>query len=136
MPLVEFALTRLWERRDGSMLTHAAYDELGGVAGALVGYAEEAARELLHPDEEFLARRLFAQMTRPNDSGGFARSPARLPDLAPALRSLARRLAPTKLVVLGRAPDGEEIADLAHEALATLWPRLNGWLVDSRDFRR
>ncbi len=136
MPLVEFALTRLWERREGSMLTHAAYNELGGVAGALVGYAEEAVAELLHTDQEFLARRLFAQLTSPDDRGGFARSPARLSGLDPALRSLARRLAPTKLVVLGRAPGGEEIADLAHEALATLWPRLNGWLVDSRDFRQ
>lgn len=136
MPLVEFALQRLWERREGSMLTHTAYDELGGVAGALVGYAEDAIAGQLDTDGEFLVRRLFAQLTRPDDSGGFARSPARLSELDPALRSLARQLAPAKLVVLDRAPDGEEIADLAHEALAMLWPRLNGWLVDSRDFRQ
>ncbi|MEU0258627.1 trypsin-like peptidase domain-containing protein [Streptomyces sp. NPDC006183] len=136
MPLVEFALQRLWERREGSMLTHTAYDELGGVAGALVGYAEDTIAGQLETDGEFLVKRLFAQLTRPDDSGGFARSPARLSELDPALRSLARRLAPAKLVVLDRAPDGEEIADLAHEALAALWPRLNNWLVDARDFRQ
>jgi Novel STAND NTPase 1 len=35
LPLLEFALTELWERRDGRRLTHAAYDELGRVAGAI-----------------------------------------------------------------------------------------------------
>ncbi|MCX4545933.1 trypsin-like peptidase domain-containing protein [Streptomyces sp. NBC_01565] len=135
MPLVEFALTRLWEQRDRSMLTHAAYDRLGGVAGALVGYAEEALRTRLADGEEYLARRLFAQTVRPADGGGFARRPARTADLDPALRDLAHRLGPTKLLVLGRGPDGAETVELAHEALATLWPRLGRWLAESRDFR-
>jgi WD40 repeat protein len=135
MPLVEFALTRLWERRSRSMLTHAAYDALGGVPGALVGYAEDVFREHATEAEETTARRLFAQLTRPDDSGGFSRLPARTADLEPDLRALARRLGPTKLVVHGRAPDGEEIVDLAHEALTRLWPRLHRWLVDSQEFR-
>ncbi|MFJ9647643.1 trypsin-like peptidase domain-containing protein [Streptomyces sp. NPDC101206] len=135
MPLVEFALTRLWEQRDRSMLTHAVYDRLGGVAGALVGYAEEALSTRLAEGEEYLARRLFAQTVRPADGGGFARRPAPTADLDPALRDLAHRLGPTKLLVLGRGPDGAETVELAHEALATLWPRLGRWLAESRDFR-
>nr|WP_324618411.1 WD40 repeat domain-containing protein [Streptomyces sp. RTd22] len=135
MPLVEFALTQLWERRSRSMLTHAAYDDLGGVPGALVGYAEEVFRDHVTEAEEPTARRLFAQLTRPDGSGRFSRLPARTADLEPDLRALARRLGPTKLVVHGRAPDGEEIVDLAHEALTRLWPRLQRWLVDSKEFR-
>ena len=135
MPLVEFALTRLWERRSRSMLTHAAYDALGGVPGALVGYAEDVFRDHVTEAEEPTARRLFAQLTRPDGSGRFSRLPARTADLEPDLRALARRLGPTKLVVHGRAPDGEEIVDLAHEALTRLWPRLHRWLVDSKEFR-
>ncbi|GAA2801854.1 trypsin-like peptidase domain-containing protein [Streptomyces showdoensis] len=143
MPLVQFALTRLWEAREAGTLTHAAYDAVGGVAGALVGYAEEALAELLRPGEEPLARRLFVQLARPAAGGSFARRPARTAELAPALAELARRLAPTKLVVLGtaggedpgRTGPAAETVELAHESLTTLWPRLHDWLTESRDFR-
>ncbi|MFF5972114.1 trypsin-like peptidase domain-containing protein [Streptomyces sp. NPDC012769] len=134
MPLVEFALTRLWEHRERGTLTHAAYDALGGVAGALVGYAETCVEDRLRPGEEPLAKRLFAQLARPADDGRFTRRPARTADLDPALADLARRLAPTKLLVLGSV-DGEEIVDLAHESLTELWPRLGRWLAETRDFR-
>jgi WD40 repeat protein len=137
MPLVQFTLTELWKRRSRSMLTHAAYDDLGGVAGALVGYADDALLALTRTRRE-LAPRLFVQLARPGDGDTFARRPTRAADLAPELLDLARELAPGKLVVLSRPPGGaerDEIVDLAHEALTALWPRLREWLVDSRDFR-
>jgi WD40 repeat protein len=137
MPLVQFALTQLWHRRTRSMLTHSAYDELGGVAGALVTYADHALAELTGARQE-RARRLFVQLARPADGDTFTRRPVRTSDLAPELLALARELAPGKLVVLSRAPGGaerDEIVDLAHEALTRLWPRLREWLVASRDFR-
>lgn len=134
MTLVQFALTELWERRSRSMLTHAAYDELGGVAGALVGYADDTL-DRLTPSRQRLAQRLFVQLARP-DGEAFLRRPTPVADLAPELVELARELAPSKLVVLSRAPGGaEEIVDLAHEALTRLWPNLREWLADSRDFR-
>ncbi|MFJ7334377.1 hypothetical protein ACIQUU_14130 [Streptomyces sp. NPDC101116] len=137
MPLVQFALTELWHRRTRSMLTHSAYDEIGGVAGALVTYADHALAELTGARQE-RARRLFVQLARPADGDTFTRRPVRTSDLAPELLALARELAPGKLVVLSRAPGGaerDEIVDLAHEALTRLWPRLREWLVASRDFR-
>lgn len=134
MTLVQFALTELWKRRSRSMLTHAAYGELGGVAGALVGYANDTL-DRLTPSRQRLAQRLFVQLARP-DGDAFLRRPTPVADLAPELVDLARELAPSKLVVLSRAPGGaEEIVDFAHEALTRLWPRLQRWLADSRDFR-
>ncbi|MFE9823943.1 trypsin-like peptidase domain-containing protein [Streptomyces sp. NPDC005791] len=138
MPLVQFALTELWQRRSRAMLTHAAYDDLGGVAGALVGYADQTF-EQLPSSEQSRAQRLFIQLARPGQGGTFTRRPTPTADLAPELVAVARRLAPGKLVVLSRAPGGderEELVDLAHEALTTHWPLLLGWLTESRDFRR
>ena len=42
LPLLAFAVSRLWERRDRErkLLTRAAYEEIGGVAGALAQHAE------------------------------------------------------------------------------------------------
>ncbi|MFD3582639.1 hypothetical protein [Streptomyces sp. NPDC058683] len=136
MPLVEFTLTRLWERRQRFMLTHAAYDELGGVAGTLVGYADDAYSTHVPATEEAVARRLFVQLARPDDRGGYTRRAVSPAQLDPAAVALARRLARGKLVVIGRTAEGTEIVDLTHEALTRLWPKLRVWLDDSRNFRQ
>ena len=49
LPLLEFGLTLLWEAMDGG-LTHAAYEEIGQVEGALACYAEDVFGEL-EPDD-------------------------------------------------------------------------------------
>ncbi|MEE1736212.1 trypsin-like peptidase domain-containing protein [Streptomyces sp. BE147] len=135
MPLVEFALTRLWDQRERSMLTHAVYQDLGGIAGALAGYAEVSFRAAVREDELPLAQALFVQLARPADQGGYTRRPAPVADMDPSALALARRLAPGKLIVFGRTDEGTEIVDLAHEALTRHWPRLGDWLDDSRKFR-
>jgi serine/threonine protein kinase/FixJ family two-component response regulator len=40
LPLLQYALTELYDNRDGQALTHAAYEEIGGVTGALAQSAE------------------------------------------------------------------------------------------------
>jgi hypothetical protein len=40
LPLLEFALTRLWDKQQNRELTHAAYSEIGGVKQALADHAE------------------------------------------------------------------------------------------------
>ncbi|WP_069174214.1 nSTAND1 domain-containing NTPase [Streptomyces griseus] len=135
MPLVEFALTRLWDRRERSMLTHAVYEDLGGIAGALAGYAEDSFRAVVRDAELPLAQALFVQLARPADHGGYTRRPTPVADMDPATSALARRLAPGKLIVFGHTDEGTEIVDLAHEALTRHWQRLGDWLDDSRAFR-
>ncbi|MEW2282572.1 nSTAND1 domain-containing NTPase [Streptomyces cyaneofuscatus] len=135
MPLVEFALTRLWDQRERSMLTHTVYQDLGGIAGALAGYAEDFFRAVVREDELPLAQALFVQLARPADQGGYTRRPAPVADMDPAALALARRLSPGKLIVFGRTDEGREIVDLAHEALTRHWQRLGDWLDDSRKFR-
>ncbi|MEU7013327.1 serine protease [Streptomyces sp. NPDC046385] len=138
MPLVQFALTELWHRRGNSMLTHAAYDAFGGIAGALVEHANGVHAALTRNQQE-LAPRLFVQLARPGDGDTFVRRPARTAALAPELLTLVRELTRSgRLLVLSHAPGEsgqEEIVDLAHEALTELWPLLRTWLVESRDFR-
>ena len=72
LPLVEFVLTRLWEESSGRVLLHADYERLGGVSGALVGYAEEVYQDRLTPDEQLAARALFGELTRAEPNGGFS----------------------------------------------------------------
>lgn len=46
LPLLEFALTRLWEKKQNNKLTHRAYDEIGGIKKALANHAEEIYSQL------------------------------------------------------------------------------------------
>lgn len=135
LPMVEFTLTRLWDRRRGGMLTHEAYDGFGGVAGAVADYAEEVYDKHLRPSERDPARRLFVQLARPEEDGGFTRRAVRVDALDAEQRRLVPRLADRKLLVTTQAVDGAEIADLAHDALIDGWSRLRTWLTADRDFR-
>ncbi|SDY98731.1 WD40 repeat [Amycolatopsis xylanica] len=135
LPLVEFALTRLWESQQGGTLTHRGYDEQGGVTGALASYAQEVSTELLLPSEQKLAEQLLVQLARPNDDGGFTLTPARFDQLDPESRELARTLSKHRLVVVRHDPGQPEIVALAHEALVQQWPQLREWLAAAHDFR-
>src|SRR5262249_2874553 len=61
LPLLQYALTELYERREGSTLTRHAYRAIGGVSGALAGRAEEIYGGL---DEgaQVAARQLFLRL--------------------------------------------------------------------------
>src|SRR5262249_23106530 len=60
---LEFALTELWARRDGGLLTHASYEALGGCAGAIAQRAE-AAFSLFSPERQRAARHVFTRLVR------------------------------------------------------------------------
>ncbi|MFF4501350.1 trypsin-like peptidase domain-containing protein [Streptomyces sp. NPDC001401] len=135
LPLVQFALTRLWEERRHSVLTHEAYEALGKVGGALSAYAELSVARALDEVGEDTLRRLLAQLARPDERFDFVRVPVRVDGLDPGLRDAAYELGRSRLVLFNRTPAGEEIVDLAHEALVRQWPRARDWLEESREFR-
>lgn len=135
LPLVEFALTRLWESRREGLLTHQAYDEMGGVGGALAAYAEEFYTERLPAGRRSAAERLLVQLARPGEDGSFRLVPARLDRLSPELRLLAAELGDSRLVVIRQDVDQPEVVALAHETLVRAWRRLHGWLVAAQEFR-
>jgi hypothetical protein len=137
LPLVEFALTELWQRRAGSLLANRAYDEIGGATGALANRAEaELAR--LTPEEQAAARRLFSRMVRvarPDEAGEDTRQRAHLSEPETLAKSVANRLANARLLVTGaEASTGTLSVEVAHEALIRNWKRLRGWLGEDREF--
>ena len=135
LPLLEFALTLLWERQDQGKLTHAAYEQLGGVDGALASYAERVYIDQLRPEDQEEARRLLIQLVRPSDVGEPVRRVARRPELGEPRWRLGQRLAATRLLVADRDPTGVESVELVHEALIGGWSRLHQWVDDDRAFR-
>ncbi|MGB3717049.1 MAG: AAA family ATPase [Candidatus Promineifilaceae bacterium] len=134
LPLLEFALTLLWERMDGGWLTHAAYEEIGRVDGALARYAEEVYDDL-DPDQQERARRLFVQLVQPGEGTEDTRRVARRTELADEGWPLVQHLADRRLVVTGREQGREETVEVVHEALIRGWDRLRTWMGEDRTFR-
>jgi hypothetical protein len=137
LPLLEFALTEIWRKREGKQLTNRAYDDVGGATGALAQRAEvEFTR--LRPEEQMAARRLFSRMvrvTRPEEAGDDTRQPADLSETDTLAKSVANRLADSRLLVTGdETRRGTLTVEVAHEALIRNWERLRGWLNEDREF--
>ncbi len=131
LPLLEFALTRLWEKRRGTKLHHAAYDAMGKVAGAIVTKAEEIYQALEpKPQAQTLARQIFIQLVRPGEASEDTRRRATFTEIGETARPLLRQLADARLLVTGR----DETIEVAHEALIRGWPALRDWVDQDREF--
>ena len=66
LPLLQYALAELFEKRNGRVLTHDAYQEIGGAVGALAKRAEEVYQEL-DPDGRETARQMFLRLVTLGD---------------------------------------------------------------------
>ncbi|WP_181799060.1 nSTAND1 domain-containing NTPase [Kitasatospora acidiphila] len=141
LPLLEYTLSQLWARQERGVLTATAYQELGGVEGALVGNAEHTLWEWADASERRALERIFIQLVRPGEEldagerGPDTRRVADRPQFSEADWALVHRLASTRLVVVTRRPTGLDTAELAHQALVESWPRLKDWVEANRDFR-
>ncbi len=142
LPLLQYALTEVFERRRDGTLTIADYREAGGITGALAGRAEsllstgsEATREatrqmflrLVHVDVEMedLRRRVRRSELETVEGNREA--------MAGAIESFTHhRLLTSDRDQVTREPTVE----VAHEALLRSWPRLRGWLDSAREDMR
>jgi len=137
LPLVEFALTEIWQRREGRRLSNQAYDEIEGVSGALARRAE-AEFTHLSPEEQTGTQRLFSRLVRvarPEEAGEDTRQRAELSEADTLEKRVANRLADARLLVTGsEAGTGTISVEVAHEVLIRNWERLQGWLNEDREF--
>jgi WD40 repeat protein len=135
LPLLEFALTQLWERQANQTLTHKAYAEIGGVEEALANYAESVYAQLSEGERK-KAEKVFIQLVRPGAGTKDTRRVVTGADLNEENWDLVRRLADARLVVTdSNQKTGEETVEMVHEALIEHWGRLRRWVGASREFR-
>jgi hypothetical protein len=135
LPLLEFALTELWQRRQGKQLTHLAYTEIGQVQGALARHANEEYHKLSEAQREQM-RRIFIQLVRPGEGREDTRRLATKAELGAVNWALVKQLADARLVVTSRSEEAQvETVEVVHEALIRNWGELRGWMDTDRVFR-
>ena len=133
LPLLEFLLTELWEKKHGQMLLHETYDAIGGVRRAIAERAEQAFAQLPARDKE-AARWALVQLVHPGEGTLDTRRRAVLNDLDPDARDVIARLTGERLLVTGRDVQGREVVEVGHEALIREWQRLRAWVEEDREF--
>ncbi len=134
LPLLQFALALLWLRQQDGWLTHAAYDEIGGLRGALTDYANDVYLHLSLAEQQ-TARHVFLTLVEPSLDAQDVRHLVRRSDMETTNWLVVQRLADARLVVTNTNAEGEETAELAHEALVREWGQLREWLTIDREFR-
>lgn len=123
------------EKQIDNRLTHAAYDEIGGIEAALARYAEQVYNKL-NLEELELARRIFVQLVLPGVGVEDVRYLAKRAEVGEENWNLVMHLASNRLIVTGRdETTKKETVEIVHEALIREWERLRQWIKQDREFR-
>ncbi|MBP1702568.1 MAG: putative Calcium/calmodulin-dependent protein kinase [Chloroflexi bacterium] len=155
LPLLQYALSELFERREGRRLTQAAYEGSGGVLSALGRRAEEIYAQLDERGHE-AARQVFLRLVALSEGSAIARRRVLLSEFEnlsnltrgiqpeiqgsspsaqqnPAVKAVIDRYARYQLLTFDRdQATRRPVVEIAHEALLTEWKRLHDWLEESR----
>ncbi|HNT76273.1 MAG TPA: trypsin-like peptidase domain-containing protein [Anaerolineae bacterium] len=139
LPLLQFALTQLWNQQTQGTLTYDAYVASGRVAGAIGLWAEDTYNGLT-TEEQRLARRIFTRLVHYSEGDAADTRQCRTlpellaqPDEHDVLHRLLQRLADKRLLTTDEA-QGVESVEIIHDALLKEWQRLEQWLTEQREF--
>ncbi|MCA1733890.1 MAG: WD40 repeat domain-containing protein, partial [Acidobacteria bacterium] len=139
-----FAVAQLWERRDRErgLLTRGAYEEIGGVGGALAQHAE-ATMERIGVDRAPVVRELLRNLVTAQSTRATREREELLSVFPPGDRETVEgildALVDARLLTAyeteGAKSSSHQI-EIAHESLLTEWPRLVRWRTQDEEGAR
>ncbi len=141
LPLLQYALTELFDQRQEDVLRLTAYEQMGGVSVALARQADRL-YEHLDAAAQWAARQLFLRLVTLGDEGAVAtrRRVARvelahLDDVSPdAMDAAVRAFGDRRLLTFDRDPlTRGPTVEVAHEALLREWTLVRDWIDDARE---
>jgi energy-coupling factor transporter ATP-binding protein EcfA2 len=145
LPLLQYTLKELWQRRQDNQLKLSTYAQLGGVTGTLKQRADQVYDDLT-PEQQQTAKHIFLNLTQLGEGAEDTRRRISQTSLIAAQHPMAqvaavvKQLADANLVVTDERVglDGQRsgTVDVAHEALIRNWPKLRQWLDENRDLLR
>jgi hypothetical protein len=140
LPLLQFTLDQLFEKRDGRTLTVQAYEQMGGVQGALAQHAEATYNSLPSAQHKTLARALFLRLI---EAGATEQDTTRrratnseltLADVEAThiLQGTTNTFVDARLLVSDKSGT-ERTVEVSHETLIREWQRFSEWLHEARE---
>jgi len=144
LPLLEFALTQLWERRKNGMLSHNAYTAIDGVTGGLTQWADRVFYGLENEEKRRKARRIFTDLVHIGDESQGLPDSRRRMSLALLCRDeseieevnqVVQQLVSARLLVTSYdIQSKQDMVEIIHDALLSEWGQLKQWLQEDRSF--
>lgn len=136
LPLLQFACSQLWERRDRKSRTipMSAYIAMGGVEGAVARHADELI-DALSPELVDVARQIFLRLVTSEGTRRVVTRQELLTGIGPAAEGVLTILTDHRAVIARRGsvdPADAEL-ELVHESLITHWRRLKVWIRESHE---
>jgi len=138
LPLLQFALTRIWSGLASGKEPAETLKNIGGVGGALAGEAQRI-YESLKPEEQDIARRVFLGLVQLGEGTRDTRRRTEIQKLVSqrdtpeqVKQVMARFSAPGARLITLAANAKAETAEVTHEALFDHWRQLQDWLDGSR----
>ena len=138
LPLLQYAMTELFERREDLTLTLDAYHATGGVSGALTRRADDVYRHLDAAGQR-LAQQLFLRLVTLGEGTEDTRRRTLLAELTAlgaesSMEEVISVFADYRLLTLDRDPvTHTPTIEIAHEALVRHWSQLLDWLTTNRE---
>ena len=137
LPLLQVALAQLENRKDGNLLTFAAYSEMGGVAGAIRSHARDALADWMTEERRpVLDRLLFRLVQRDPQQRIVCRlAPRAELEVDPEMRALEEHLVAEQWRLLQGhdAPDAAGAVRIAHDVLLDHAEAFRAFVETERD---
>ncbi|HUF84720.1 MAG TPA: ATP-binding protein, partial [Acidimicrobiia bacterium] len=136
LPLLQHALTELFDQRTDDLITFAAHRHGGGVSAALGRRADEIYLEM-DEDQRTRARDVFLRLVTLGEDSSDTRRRVLVSELADAVggepTAVLDAFGRNRLLTFDRDPVARTpTVEIAHEALLTEWGRLRHWIADAR----
>jgi len=139
LPLLQYAMTEVFDGRGNATLSAQAYREIGGVSGALARRAEQLYEGMNTPGKQ-AAEQLFLRLVALGEGSEDTRRRVARSELdrlgvdGRALNGVIEAYGRHRLLSLDRDPDSREpTVEVAHEVLLREWGRLRDWINSARD---
>ena len=138
LPMFQYTLTELFDRRIGGSLTLDAYQSMGGVRGSLTRSADEL-YDQLDDGQQTAAKQLLLRLVAVTEDDEWSRRRVSASELTSldvdvvAMQRVVELFARHRLLALDRDQvTGAPTVEVAHEALLSEWERLRTWIEQHR----
>lgn len=142
LPLLQYALTELFERREGQSLLLSDYQDIGGTTGALARRAEELYQSFTD-EEQASTRQMFMRLVTLGEGSDdtrrrvFQSELLSLNEQSNAMPNVIKQFGKFRLLTFDHDPQTRgSTVEVAHEALIRQWERVRGWLDENREALR
>jgi WD40 repeat protein/serine/threonine protein kinase len=140
LPLLQYLMSELFANRTANLLTHQAYQKMGGVRGALARRADEIYQQA-PIEQQTVIQQLFLRLIMLGEGTEDTRRRVSLSEINTLfthqrhiIHDVIERLGKSRLITFDRDPvTHTPTVEVTHEAVIREWRRLRDWLTTSRD---